>query len=477
MSKEGSRVLSKECISFSPMTSALQHSWLLVCDPTLMPEIPFLQLPPYIPSVAYHKSSRQMSAAAPTFVPASQKMQQHSQIIAETPAPLTQGTTGRQQTEGKLSLGLALASPPQPAKTTSESTGVDDATTTAGSGSAPEDTPQHSDEMLSNPASEDATASSDRVSTSAGQPGETQEDDHCKDPGTACCQSTPETHVEQADVVGFFTDDLACCNAFGMSYPEVDIDFIVESGIAPEPFLQPDSTPAEASTDVTSAEQASKDEPEKQESAIKEFFPNPDYGEAGDSNPDIQQATGLQALLGKWRDSKGSRYVVSLDSDSCSCSVSTTRPGGEKWLTKKLIRIGWSSWQVSERIVWGNSTYVMERVGGSLDEVRWVSSRGGKDFRWFRDSKEVKLAKKEHEERRKPQKFKSRSGTWRAVKRPDAADAEVEALAAAEAPGKAAPAASATPQPRTPSEVACAPWRRVKSHSGIWRTIHKVARD
>jgi len=54
------------------------------------------------------------------------------------------------------------------------------------------------------------------------------------------------------------------------------------------------------------------------------------------------QASGLVALLGCWRDGKGSRYTVTVDNNDSgnSCSVKTVRPDGRVRMTKALIRAG-----------------------------------------------------------------------------------------------------------------------------------------
>merc|ERR1712072_1137427 len=60
-------------------------------------------------------------------------------------------------------------------------------------------------------------------------------------------------------------------------------------------------------------------------------------------------------VLGGWRDSQGSNYVVTLDdrgAQSSACSVQTTRPGGAVRTTNGLIRCGWVKGYDVKRVTW-----------------------------------------------------------------------------------------------------------------------------
>jgi len=195
----------------------------------------------------------------------------------------------------------------------------------------------------------------------------------------------------------------------------------------------------------------------------------------------------LDVVFGVWMDSKGSRCEVQLDEDTTSsCTVKTSCSGIVRE-TSGLIRISQCRGKPPSRIIWG-SAFVLELPIKDPDLLQWRSIRGGRDFTWTREHVETEAlqgARRKHasisteslpdsescDPEREAQESmpmlnsRSRGGkslshkrVWRAVGDKPVTDGPSK-------PEKAG---------KTPSEVAAATSRRVKSHSGAWRVIEKA---
>lgn len=95
----------------------------------------------------------------------------------------------------------------------------------------------------------------------------------------------------------------------------------------------------------------------------------------------------LDLLCGRWKDTFGSAYTVTLDDGRASLSVLTTRPSGQVLSSYALIYLE------RGRIVWGKSGKVSFCLADSLSDseskpsqIRWVPppNRKGKSFEWTR---------------------------------------------------------------------------------------------
>ncbi len=94
----------------------------------------------------------------------------------------------------------------------------------------------------------------------------------------------------------------------------------------------------------------------------------------------------LERLIGRWSDSVGTTYAVTLDAPKDgarweSASVKIQRRGQSAEFRKRII---WADW--SGRVLW-NRSYLLEKC--LPDFVRWIHAGTGKQaFVWNRDDKE-----------------------------------------------------------------------------------------
>jgi len=421
--------------------------WMMpVYDPVLALG-PFLQLPAYLPSgqesnascsqwygnaviqnprevgilndnLDMDSASCQMSAQAPSFVPASR----HGHYTAVTPSP-----TDSARSSSSEALVRAAASN----MTVSTSVG-------SSSDSAQDDASQDVDAMVS--ARSEVTSSD------------------------APC-STPHQNSEPTQKENFWIPTLKPLPNFTQSVHDGRPTIIDPEAANPTP---------EDIAMISKCQVASQHTRPQSKTS-------PTTVEATSPSPSLP---GLDVVLGCWWDSKNSLYEVTFDENTiASCHVKTTRPGGVIRETSALIRVGQTRGKSAGRIIWG-SAFVLELPVVNPDQLEWRSIRGGRDFSWTRcveeQDKPLELVLEPHHdmvalelhaqldsgvvdtEPEEPQftcdsdsrsawKSSTHRRVWRAVQ---SGDETVEA-------------------PRTPSEVASAPTRRVQARSGEWRVIDK----
>jgi hypothetical protein len=202
----------------------------------------------------------------------------------------------------------------------------------------------------------------------------------------------------------------------------------------------------------------------------------------------------LDVVVGSWLDSKGSTYEVSFDEGTTSsCYVKTVRPCGLTRETRALIRARQVRGKPVGRILWG-SAYVLEFPIDKPHQLHWRSIRGGKDFTWIK-SDVMDAAKKELESAQvpghalaplevHPSPNVQEPGTEAQPSTPNDLSAQNRRTSRTQdrmlysrrvwrAKQEDLAIAAQSEVPKTPSEVAAAPCRSVKSKNGEWRTIIK----
>lgn len=202
----------------------------------------------------------------------------------------------------------------------------------------------------------------------------------------------------------------------------------------------------------------------------------------------------LDVVVGSWLDSKGSTYEVSFDEGTTSsCYVKTVRPCGLTRETSALIRARQVRGKPVGRILWG-SAYVLEFPIDKPHQLHWRSIRGGKDFTWIK-ADVMDAAKKELESAQVPGHALAPSevhpspnvqepGTEAQPSTPNDLSAQNRRTSRTQdrmlcsrrvwrAKQEDVAIAAQSEVPKTPSEVAAAPCRSVKSKNGEWRTIKK----
>jgi len=193
----------------------------------------------------------------------------------------------------------------------------------------------------------------------------------------------------------------------------------------------------------------------------------------------------LDCLLGCWFDAKDSFYEVTFDAGTTtSCHVKTTRPGGAVRDTDGLIRIAPVKGKNQSRIIWG-SAFVLELPTVEPNYVQWTSIRGGKDFTWTR-AEQIELQKLGVAADLSPilAPAESPSISAIAVAEPEVQRSMQDDSSSVSSKGKSITRgtwrkppgvwrAVDSTSPKTPSEVAAAPCRSVKSKSGEVRVITK----